>query len=122
MMKRRAWESPLLSRADSSYGYYLRRVLETATARSFFRSGRSISIGQLVAWNREMLATDPRDTVFALCGLADDSTNHLLKPDYSISNTLLDIFRRLAEHSIIRYQDLDIICLVRDRSSKGWPS
>lgn len=88
-------------------------IVKVLNIRSFTREGRPLILSQLVALNKLGFATDPRDLVLGLCGLALDSADPLLNPDYSVSNKPVDVFGRLIEHSIETHKRLDIICTSR---------
>jgi hypothetical protein len=95
---------------------------------SISRSGTR-SLADLVANVRIMTATDPKDMVYAILGLADnvwaDQSRHpVTLPDYSPLTSVLDVYRDLVEHAIAN-GSLDIICMQRlyDRLEDGtWPS
>jgi hypothetical protein len=92
------------------------------------RSGTR-SLADLVANIRIMTATDPKDMVYAILGLADnawaDQSRHpVALPDYSPLTSVLDVYQDLVEHAIAN-GSLDIICMQRlyDRLEDGtWPS
>ena len=92
------------------------------------RSGTR-SLADLVANVRIVTATDLKDMVYAILGLADnvwaDQSRHpVTLPDYSPLTSVLDVYRDLVEHAIAN-GSLDIICMQRlyDRLEDGtWPS
>jgi len=87
------------------------------------------SLADLVANILIMTATDPKDMVYAILGLADNawanqSRHPVTLPDYSPLTSVLDVYRDLVEHAIAN-GSLDIICMQRlyDRLEDGtWPS
>ncbi|PVH83556.1 HET-domain-containing protein [Cadophora sp. DSE1049] len=87
----------------------------------------SRSLEDLVANTRIMVATDPKDMVYALLGLAGnvgDPTSHpICSPDYSSATSVLDVYRDFVAHCISS-GSLDIICMRRnyDRLDGSWPS
>ncbi|KAH7370371.1 heterokaryon incompatibility protein-domain-containing protein [Rhexocercosporidium sp. MPI-PUGE-AT-0058] len=91
-------------------------------------SSRSLrSLEDLVANTRIMVATDPKDMVYALLGLAgnvgDPSSHPVCLPDYSAATSVLDVYRDFVAHCISQ-GSLDIICMRRnyDRLDGTWPS
>lgn len=72
--------------------------------------------------SRRSLATDPRDKIFALLGLAFDSSVFLPLPSYFLS--LKEIYQEMAETLISTTRSLDIICLQGSKLDKdhGMPS
>ncbi|KAL5325717.1 hypothetical protein ACEPPN_006847 [Leptodophora sp. 'Broadleaf-Isolate-01'] len=91
-------------------------------------SSRSLrSLEDLVANTRIMVATDPKDMVYALLGLAgnvgDPSSHPVCSPDYSDATSVLDVYRDFVAHCI-SHGSLDIICMRRnyDRLDGTWPS
>ena len=87
------------------------------------------SLADLVANILIMTATDPKDMVYAILGLADNawanqSRHPVTLPDYSPLTSVLDVYQDLVEHAIAN-GSLDIICMQRlyDRLEDGtWPS
>ncbi|KAH7417920.1 heterokaryon incompatibility protein-domain-containing protein [Cadophora sp. MPI-SDFR-AT-0126] len=85
------------------------------------------NLEDLVANTRIMVATDPKDMVYALLGLAGnvgDPTSHpICSPDYSSATSVLDVYRDFVAHCI-SHGSLDIICMRRnyDRLDGSWPS
>lgn len=77
--------------------------------KASYERGNRLTITQLVTSHREALATDPRDMVFSLVGLAAGPMTPLLAPDYSLSTR--EVFMNFVEHSITEEKSLDIICL-----------
>jgi len=87
------------------------------------KTGCPLPMSHLVAWNREAYATDPRDMIFGLLGLATDASASLLDPNYEATNTYLDVFRNLVEHSVRSNKSLDLICMDNKiNPHQGWPS
>lgn len=76
------------------------------------RGDGSTDLFDLLDQFRHCLATDERDKVFALLGLASPSLKYhkamLIKPDYSLS--AVKVFRFLCRDYIAKRRDLDILC------------
>ncbi|KAK0124903.1 hypothetical protein ONS96_008781 [Cadophora gregata f. sp. sojae] len=85
------------------------------------------SLEDLVANTRIMVATDPKDMVYALLGLAGnigDPTSHpICSPDYSSATSVVDVYRDFVAYCISQ-GSLDIICMRRnyDHLDGSWPS
>ena len=89
--------------------------------RKCVEQGSLPSISTLVAGNRQA-ATDPRDLVYAFLGLAIESDDPLLTPNYLDSNSASNVFIDLIEYSMQVENSLDIICSSQGRTSKDLPS
>ena len=79
------------------------------------------SVSTLVAASRQA-ATDPRDLVYALLGLAKENDDPLLRPNYLDSNSVSAVFLNLIEYSVRVENSLDIICLSQGRIRNELPS
>ena len=116
--------SPMLVSTDfSEYFRGMKSLLNIEALRLSVESGSPPSISTLFAGNwRQAAATDPRDLVYALLGLAKERDDPLLTPNYSDSNSALDVFTNLIEYSMQVENGLDIICLSQGRIRNGLPS
>ena len=94
-------------------------IIEALRLRA--KQGSLLSISALVAGIRQA-ATDPRDLVYALLGLAKERKNPLLTPNYSSTNTASATFISLIEYSVRFEKTLDIICLSQGKIRKDFPS
>ncbi|PVI00198.1 HET-domain-containing protein [Periconia macrospinosa] len=87
------------------------------------RVPRGLSMIELVCRARDFQATDPRDKVFALLGLANDSPN--VRPDYTKSK--MQVYTDFAKSIISQTGNLDVLSAVdtftlrsEPRSSPSW--
>ena len=71
------------------------------------RLARTSSLVGLLQENWTALATDPRDGIFALLGLATDCQTPILSPDYSLSQW--ETYMRTMNFLLENYGNLDII-------------
>ena len=71
------------------------------------RSQEQQEIEILLYYYRSCVASDPRDKVFALVGIAGGQTAPAYTPDYSKS--VLEVYRNLAMHLIIAEQNPDVL-------------
>ena len=62
---------------------------------------------ELMLWCRRFYATDPRDKLYALLGIATDSSDRVLDPDYESSPPT--IFTNMSRHLMIRDDYLDLL-------------
>jgi len=65
------------------------------------------TLRDLLTENRSKFATDPRDKVFALLGLAEDSTESRFQPDYSKS--VQEVYKETTKEVITRELSLAIL-------------
>ncbi|KAK3996171.1 heterokaryon incompatibility protein-domain-containing protein [Cladorrhinum sp. PSN332] len=77
------------------------------TALDNFRKHRTLPLIRLLQGTRDYDASDPRDKLYALLGMALDVSTELLVPDYSKSAET--VFRNLVEFMITSRRSLDII-------------
>ncbi|PYH35828.1 HET domain-containing protein [Aspergillus neoniger CBS 115656] len=99
----------------------LEEVAKIQGMREATKKGHIITLAQLVAWNRRQRATDPRDKIFSLLGLARSGPANPIHPDYSVNNMILDVCLGLVVHSI-RDWGMDIICMSQGSEKPRWPS
>lgn len=55
------------------------------------------SLLNLLSISRPAEATDKRDKIYSLLGIAEDDIAKLIKPDYSVANTVADVYLAIAE-------------------------
>jgi Heterokaryon incompatibility protein (HET) len=67
-------------------GRRVQRIMEIGAMREKFQQGKLLSLLSLLLISRGFLATDPRDKIYALLGLASDARKDFLdvKPDYAM--------------------------------------
>lgn len=70
-------------------------------------NGESLELLELLRRTKSYLATDPRDKVFALIGLASDGKRFERKVDYSLQTD--DVYAALAAHALVEQKDLTIL-------------
>ncbi|KAK7953079.1 heterokaryon incompatibility protein [Apiospora saccharicola] len=81
------------------------------------------SLLELLCLSRSNLATDPRDKVYGLLGLADDAISRSIVPDYSPANTADKLFTEVASRLVISGCAGDLLHHAgRDRTVSGLPS
>ena len=73
------------------------------------RLGKQSSLLYLLSAFRFCQATDPRDKIFALVGIADGQSTAACTPDYS--DSVSEIYRNLAFHLIIAERNPDVLTL-----------
>jgi hypothetical protein len=103
----------------------VRRTADMAETRFQFQNSHSLSIAELVHRYRGRGATDPRDNVYALLGLATDidTGDALSNPNYDQTVTKMAVYVMVMEHYIRTYQRLDLICEQRRYDlPRDWPS
>jgi hypothetical protein len=81
------------------------------TIQDLYSDGVTIPIRTLVTYNAQRYATDKRDLVYGFLGLATNVDHTLLDPDYSPSKPTQDICVDLIKHSVLRDNNLDVICM-----------
>jgi hypothetical protein len=75
--------------------------------------GQPVSLHELLANSIFSSATDPREVIFSLLGLASDVKNAAeLVPDYNAS--VEHIYTNLVKFHVRKYNTLDIICVSRN--------
>lgn len=116
-----AWHNPMQSTID------LHNIANTNLATIQYLEDRRLSKGHISAVypmlvrTRTSLATDPRDKLYSILGLIDDSDDPLLQPDYTMSAD--EVFTRLSISIVTRSVSLDCLGsagLVRDIDVPSW--
>jgi len=75
---------------------------------------------KLILLTRKSDATDPRDHIFAIIGLADDverMEDRNIQPNYQLSTE--EIFTRVATWALIKQKDMAVLSYTTDRSESG---
>ena len=86
---------------------------------SELQGGRGMTVGLLLCVTRRFLATDPRDKVVALIGLANNLTSqraNSILPNYSKSTA--DVYRDVTGFSIVEEKSLSLLSVVEDISER----
>jgi hypothetical protein len=84
-------------------GYRMRRA-----------KGEILRLQELLMNSIPCFATDPRDMIFSLLGLATDVEDaEELSPDYSRSMSVEQVYTNVVKFQVRKYKCLDIICLSR---------
>jgi hypothetical protein len=83
--------------------------------RAMIQGGEDIPLLDLLWLSKESLATDPRDRIFALCGLSSDAAQPELNIEinYSQTQTPQLVFQQTAVAMIRRSRNLDILTIPR---------
>lgn len=89
------------------------RAIKLAELGKRFREGPPHFLLDLLSQARDTFATDDRDKIFALLGIAGDAEYSLLKPNYK--KPLVDVYTTLVRHLIERDRSLDGLSAVEDR-------
>jgi hypothetical protein len=116
-----AWLNPMQSKID------LHNIANTNLETIQYLEDRRYSNGYVSALypmlvrTRTSLATDPRDKLYAILGLVDDSSDPLLEPDYTLDAD--EVFTRLSLSIITRNLSLDCLGsagLIRNLNVPSW--
>ncbi|TDZ34324.1 Heterokaryon incompatibility protein 6, OR allele [Colletotrichum spinosum] len=67
------------------------------------------SLLELLVMSRNNLATDPRDKVYGLLGLANDAVAQAIVPDYSPANTTAQVFTEVASEMVKAGEIVDFL-------------
>jgi hypothetical protein len=80
----------------------IQRMYELAGMRLTIREGQMQPLLSLLLLAREFKSTDPRDKVYALCGLANDcgSNGFNIRPEYDIS--VEELYKKVAHQLLFR--------------------
>jgi hypothetical protein len=91
--------------------------------RSLTRRETRLPLSDLVVLSRMSRATDPKDMIYALLGLAQEGIDPILMPKYSPSISYIEVYTDLVEYCIFQDCSLDIITLSRQGvSTHGVPT
>jgi hypothetical protein len=100
-----------------------KRAARLTTFRNHHRKSRPdavLSLPEVISLGRESYATDPRDKIIALLGLAEELTEMGIRPDYS--KTPRETFIRAVIQIIIGTQSLDVLSTIHDHRSESIPN
>ncbi len=89
--------------------------------RSFseLQGGRGMTLGLLLCVTRRFLATDPRDKVVALVGLANNVTAQNAQPILpNYSKSTADVYKDVTGFSIVQERSLTLFSVVEDNSDR----
>ncbi|EPE30305.1 hypothetical protein GLAREA_13028 [Glarea lozoyensis ATCC 20868] len=105
---------------DESTGY--QQSLQRSFSRQQFARSSSQKMSDLLLQHRGLKASDPRDNVYALLGLASDMSKSKFLPDYSKS--ISEVYKRLTREIVVKRKNLAIICASQPSatSRSGLPS
>lgn len=98
-----AHDGRLMSREAYDAAWNRRRILQ------WYRKYHQLSLVATMEYCAFHEASDPRDRIYSLLGLASSKDRHLVKPDYN-SDVVL-IYSRLVQAFVRKYSSLDIICM-----------
>ena len=86
---------------------------------SELQGGRGMTLGLLLCVTRRFLATDPRDKVVALVGLANNLTSQSAKPILpNYSKSTADVYKDVTGFSIVHERSLTLLSVVEDISDR----
>lgn len=88
---------------------------EMESFRLIRQSGEQVKLLLLLTLSRSRRATEKKDRIYALCGLADDvgSDDLDIKPEYSKSVRFEDVYRETAENILRQSTSLDLLSVRR---------
>lgn len=98
---------PLLQASPDETAKY-RRSIQRAFSRQQFACQAPQKMNDLLLRHRGLNASDPRDNVYALLGLASDMSTSKFLPDYSKSTG--EVYKHLTREIVKRHNNLTIIC------------
>ena len=115
------WRGPFIK--DAPQPRMLPRAPTFAKTISNIRLGfpmsqgeRGMSLSLLLCVTRRFLASDPRDKVFALIGLASNIKSQSINPDYA--RPTVDVYRDITGYLITTEQSLTLLSTVEDISHR----
>ena len=90
-----------------------RRIADLETFRGSISSGKPQPLLDLLIFGRSSSASDNRDKVYALCGMASDCDQDALNiiPDYEVSPE--EVYKQVARRILMRSSDLDLLSVSR---------
>ena len=97
-------------------------LVSIALTRQALSNGNPLRLLSLLLRHRLAQTTDPRDKVFALCGIAADAGPDSLdiRIDYHLPN--IDVYRNVAVAMMSKGRDLDVLSTPKDVESLDFPS
>jgi hypothetical protein len=101
---------PIFSTPESQ-----RHLDEMESFRPMRQSGEQVKLLLLLTLSRSWRATEKKDKIYALCGLANDvgSDDLDIKPEYSKSVRFEDVYRETAENILRKSSSLDLLSIRR---------
>ena len=98
------------------------RLYQISLSRQAFQGGVSQNLLSLLLRYRLALTTDPKDKVFALCGLAGDAGPEGLDIPIDYCLPVEEVYRDVAVRMLTRLKNLDILSIPRIDKSSPLPS
>lgn len=109
-----AHDGKLMSRDAYDAAWNRRRIGQ------WYRKYRQLSLVATIEYSAFQEASDSRDRIYSLLGLASPDDRDLVKPDYS-SDTVV-VYSRLVQAFVRKYNSLDIICMAHLFNKYRFPS
>ena len=100
------------------------RVMSIALTGQAFKQGHQLSLLSLLLRHRLAITTDPRDKVFALCGIAYDAgpSSMNIRIDYYPSHLVQEVYREFVLKVLAEYKSLDVLSVPNEASDLEIPS
>ena len=100
------------------------RVMSIAVTGQAFKQGHQLSLLSLLLRHRLAITTDPRDKIFALCGIAYDagSGSMNIQIDYHPNHSVEAVYREFAVKMLAEYKSLDILTIPNEARVLNLPS
>lgn len=100
------------------------RVMSIALTGQVIQQGHQLSLLSLLLRHRLAITTDPRDKIFALCGIAYDAGPGFMsiQIDYHPSHSVEEVYRELVIKMLAEYQSLDILSIPNEARDLDLPS
>lgn len=100
------------------------RIISIALTSQLFKQGRQSSLLSLLLRHRRAITTDPRDKVFALCGIAYDAGPGSLdiQINYHPSHSVQGVYREFAVKMLAKYKNLDVLSVPNENRILELPS
>jgi hypothetical protein len=97
------------NREDSEkFSSSLRQILNLSRLKAIWDQGGIVPFIDILRQFRSAQATDPRDKVYSFLSLATEQYRRSVLPDYSSSNTALDVYEHVARCAL-QLSDLEIL-------------
>lgn len=101
-----------ITRLDPQRAVQLSDFNNRIRGRSVVSQGSDTQLLQLLFQARTSYATDGRDKLYAILGIASNAVNPVLRPDYH--KPVVDVYTSVASYFIDRDRNLDILSFVED--------
>ena len=100
------------------------RVMSIALTGQAFKQGHQLSLLSLLLRHRLAITTDPRDKIFALCGIAYDAGpgSMNIQIDYHPNHSVEEVYRELVVKMLAEYKSLDILSIPHEARDLDLPS